>query len=263
MIRSTGLVKILDFGIAKLSEPPAIAGRLSIGEEDATAIKPQSTSPGMIIGTANYMSPEQAKGQQVDARTDIFSFGVVLYEMIARHLPFFGETPMEIIGAIIHKEPLPLDANKVPPEIVRIITKSLRKDRNERYQTIRDLLIDLKDVKQELEFQDKLETVSPNKAEQKTQILKATTVDESSQTRTNENRHDSITIKKSNLNKALLGGLVVLLLAANGLGYWFYSKNNVKQIESIAVMPFVNESGNEDVEYLSDGMTETLIGRFD
>ena len=263
MIRSTGLVKILDFGIAKLSEPPAIAGRLSIGEEDATAIKPQSTSPGMIIGTANYMSPEQAKGQQVDARTDIFSFGVVLYEMIARHLPFSGETPMEIIGAIIHKEPLPLDANKVPPEIVRIITKSLRKDRNERYQTIRDLLIDLKDVKQELEFQDKLETVSPNKAEQKTQILKATTVDESSQTRTNENRHDSITIKKSNLNKALLGGLVVLLLAANGLGYWFYSKNNVKQIESIAVMPFVNESGNEDVEYLSDGMTETLIGRFD
>ena len=90
----------------------------------------------MIIGTANYMSPEQAKGEVVDARTDIFSFGVVLYEMLAGHLPFEGETPMEIIGAVIHKEPKPMD-EEVPGELQRIISKTLRKDRDERYQTIK------------------------------------------------------------------------------------------------------------------------------
>ena len=98
-------VKILDFGIAKLTEQETP----EIESEDATAIQ-ISTKPGMIIGTANYMSPEQAKGKEVNARTDIFSFGVVLYEMIAGHLPFEGETPMEIIAAVIHKEPKLMDA---------------------------------------------------------------------------------------------------------------------------------------------------------
>jgi serine/threonine-protein kinase len=255
IVRPDGLVKILDFGIAKLTEKQSP----DIESEDATAIQ-VNTTPGMIIGTANYMSPEQAKGQEVDARTDIFSFGVVLYEMIAGHLPFEGETPMEIIAAIINKEPKPLDSNVVPPEIERIISKSLRKDRNERYQTIRGLLADLKELKQELEFQDKLEkTVSPDKNEPETQMFKATTVVESSQT-TNEDRNDSITIKKSGIGKAAIGVFALLLVSAIGFGYWFYSGNSSKQIGSIAVMPFVNESGNEDLEYLSDGMTETLIG---
>jgi eukaryotic-like serine/threonine-protein kinase len=256
MIRSNGLVKILDFGIAKLSEKtPAV----NVSSEDATAIKEQSTSPGMIIGTANYMSPEQAAGKTVDARSDIFSFGIVLYEMLAGHLPFAGETPMETIAAIINKEPKPLANAGIPPEIEGIIGKSLRKDRNERYQTIKDLLIDLKEVRQELEFQDKLErTVSPNK-EPKTQILKAATINEPEQTATINTSNDSLTIKKSNVSKALVGVLAILLMAAIGLGYWFYSGSNAKQIESIAVMPFVNESGNAETEYLSDGMTETLI----
>lgn len=104
IIRPSGLAKILDFGIAKLAD----ANPANVSSEDATAIKAQSTSPGMIIGMANYMSPEQAKGQTVDARSDIYSFGVVLYEMISGHLPFNGETPMEIIAAVINKEPLPL-----------------------------------------------------------------------------------------------------------------------------------------------------------
>lgn len=100
MIRSSGLAKILDFGIAKLSESPT-----NIGEEDATAIQKPSTLPGMIIGTANYMSPEQAEGKAVDVRTDIFSFGVLLYEMLAGELPFEGDSAMKMIGAILHKRP--------------------------------------------------------------------------------------------------------------------------------------------------------------
>ncbi len=257
MIRANGLVKILDFGIAKLSE---ISPAVNVSSEDATAIKAQSTSPGMIIGTANYMSPEQAAGKEVDARTDIFSFGVLMYEMFAARLPFAGETPMETIAAIINKEPPPLDNAGVPPEIEMIIGKSLRKDRRERYQTIKDLLIDLKEVRQELEFQDKLEqTISPNK-EPKTQMLKtAATIDERQPTAAAENRNDSLTIKKSSVGKAFVVALAILIISAIGLGYWFYAGRNTKQIESVAVMPFTNESGNPEIDYLSDGMTETLI----
>ena len=249
MIRANGLVKILDFGIAKLAEQ-----KKSAGEEDATlALTPRSsTEPGMIIGTVNYMSPEQAKGKEVDARTDIFSFGIMLYEMIAGQKPFAGETVMEMIGAILHKEPQPLPA-EVPAEINKIISKCLRKDRDERYQTIKDVGNDLKDVKQELEFQNKLErTVSSDNVEPKTQILNAATVNEIQPATTNQ------TITKSSPVKFLAIGLLSAVLAVGGFfGYKYLSPT--KQIESIAVMPFVNASGNADVEYLSDGMTETLI----
>jgi Tol biopolymer transport system component len=153
MVRPDGLVKLLDFGIAKLTER-----QTDPHPEAATAIKAQ-TSPGMIIGTAAYMSPEQARGSVVDSRTDIFSFGIMLYEMLAGRPPFVGENAIETIGSILNKEPVPLSRQMpdVPHEIERIINKALRKDREERYQTAKDLLIDLRDVKQDLEFQDKLE----------------------------------------------------------------------------------------------------------
>jgi eukaryotic-like serine/threonine-protein kinase len=251
MIRTSGLVKILDFGIAKLAEArPAVKA----SSEDATAIKPQSTNPGTIIGTANYMSPEQACGKAVDARTDIFSFGVLLYEIIAGRLPFAGKTAMEMIGAILHTEPQPLTAD-VPPEITKIIGKCLRKERDERYQTIKDVGNDLKEVRQDLEFQDKLErTVAPDRAEPGTQILQATTAGEIQQTTAS----DAVAGKPK--SKRLLSvGLAVLLLSAIGFFAYRYFTPVNKQIESIAVMPFVNQSGNADIEYLSDGMTETLI----
>jgi eukaryotic-like serine/threonine-protein kinase len=248
MVRANGLAKILDFGIAKLSASSTSA---SDSSEDATAIK-SGTSPGMIIGTANYMSPEQAKGKVVDARTDIFSFGVVLYEMIAGHLPFEGENALEMIGAILHKEPKALNPD-VPTQITKIIIKCLRKDRDERYQTIKDVGIALKDLKQELELKNLMErSIVPNLDENKTQVLKATTLDEIHQTTTNQ------TVATNPTKKYLAAGLLTLLLAVGGFfGYKYFGPT--KQIESIAVMPFVNESGNADVEYLSDGMTETLI----
>jgi len=175
MIRPDGLVKILDFGIAKLSEPTA-----GPGEKTSTAKNTTATIPGMIMGSANYMSPEQALGKEVDGRSDIFSFGNLLYEMLAGRMAFDGENAMDIIGAILHKEPLPLSQilPELPDEIGRIVDKMLRKDREERYQTANDLLVDLKEAKQDLEFQDKLgHKAKPYREEIKTQMLPVATTD--------------------------------------------------------------------------------------
>ena len=255
MIRPDGVVKLLDFGIAKLTEK----NRGPADEDAATAIK-SGTSPGMIVGTAAYMSPEQARGKQIDHRTDIFSFGVVLYEMLSLRHPFEGENSMDVIGSILHKEPTPIRQllPGIPQDIERLITKTLRKDREERYQTAKDLLIDLKDARQELEVQSRLERTSPpHREEPNTQIMATTTSDVPRTTSSAEYLVSEITKRK----RGIATGLIVLFLALIGLGYWLFGDHAApaNQIESIAVMPFVNESGTADVEYLSDGMTETLI----
>ncbi|MDQ3749898.1 MAG: serine/threonine-protein kinase [Acidobacteriota bacterium] len=151
MIRQDGLIKVLDFGLAKLTETKP----LDAEAETRAQIKTQS---GMILGTAAYMSPEQARGQKIDARTDVWSLGVVLYEMLTKKQPFGGETTSDAIAAILKSEPPPLAQYilDVPPELEQIVGKSLRKDRAERYQHSQDLLIDLKDLKQNLEFAVKL-----------------------------------------------------------------------------------------------------------
>lgn len=255
MIRPDGLVKILDFGIAKLTEKKA----KSIDAEAATEIN-AGTQEGVVIGTASYMSPEQARGKTVDARTDIFSFGIVLYEMLAGKQPFEGENALDIIGSILNKEPVPLShlSLNIPRELEHIVEKSLRKDREDRYQTAKDLLIDLKDIKQDLQLQNQLErTAPPNDSnESKTQILNATTADVAHTTSGAEYVANEIKKHKS----GFVIGLIVLLLASFGLGYWYFTGRSTKQIESIAVLPFVNENGNAEIEYLSDGMTESLIG---
>ncbi|NNF00049.1 MAG: protein kinase [Pyrinomonadaceae bacterium] len=243
MIRPDGLLKILDFGIAKLSEPPVLAGgsnsidsndnvdsstfvNRSTSSESKTLISsehsgqtpsPQLTSPGMIIGTANYMSPEQAKGQEVDARTDIFSFGVLLYQMIAGHLPFEGETPIEMIGSILKDQPKPLP--EVHPEMDTVVSKALKKNRDERYGTSKELLADLQNLKKRIEFEAELErTSSPDKpAEAKTQMMDAATDEKPAATQTSAN------------------------------------------VNSIAVMPFEHLSSDEDNEYFCDGLAEELI----
>jgi len=260
MIRPDGLVKVLDFGIAKLSAKKTD----TTDKEAATALKQQGTSPGVIIGTANYMSPEQARGKEVSAQSDIFSFGIVLYEMVTGQRAFKGENALDVIGAILHKEPTPLRqlSPQLPNEIERIINKTLRKDSEARYQTAGDLLTDLKDVKQELEFKDKLErSVTPQSPEQKTQTIipPSTDAPREMQSPTSSLEY-AVTQAKSH---KLAAGIVVLLLlgvVATASYFAFVSKRgSTKQISSIAVMPFINESRNADVEYLSDGMTETLI----
>jgi eukaryotic-like serine/threonine-protein kinase len=135
MIRRDALVKVLDFGLAKLIEKKNEAT-----DETTTEI---NTTPGLVMGTAAYMSPEQARGLATDARSDIWSLGVVLYEMLAGCAPFAGETTSDKIASILISEVPPLDET-TPPELIRIVSKALQKNRDERYQTVNNLLTDLK-----------------------------------------------------------------------------------------------------------------------
>jgi serine/threonine protein kinase/Tol biopolymer transport system component len=155
MLRRDGYVKVLDFGLAKLTEKRR-AGQAA--DTEASTREGIDTAPGVVMGTVTYMSPEQARGEEVDARSDIFSLGTVLYEMVAGRRPFEGGTGGEVISAILNQEPLPLlrYSREATAELERIVSKALRKDREERYQVVKDLLLDLKSLKEEMEFQAKL-----------------------------------------------------------------------------------------------------------
>jgi serine/threonine protein kinase len=144
MLRPDGVVKVLDFGLAKLA--PVMRG----GAE--TTQMGVNTEAGTVAGTPAYMSPEQGRGQQVDARTDIWSLGVMLYEMIAGRSPFAGPSRTDVLAAILQNDPPPLARfdPTAPAEIQRIITKALRKDREQRYQTVKDLLLDLRVLREDL-----------------------------------------------------------------------------------------------------------------
>ena len=161
MVRADGYVKVLDFGLAKLSEVN------DSGNEDETK-KLVKTNPGVVMGTATYMSPEQARGKPTDARSDVFSFGVVLYELLTGKVPFAGETITDTLSSIISSEPQPLTslAPHLPRELQRIVQKTLKKKRDQRYHSTKDLLVDLKDLRDELQIEAKLDqTAVPSKPE--------------------------------------------------------------------------------------------------
>src|SRR5262245_42023208 len=150
MLRHDGIVKVLDFGLAKLTPERQAANETNSMAPTQHFFK---TEVGMVMGTAQYMSPEQARGFEVDARTDIWSLGVVLYEMIAGHQPFQAPTTMDVMSGILSRQPnslLPYLPDG-PRDYERIVSRALRKDREERYQTAKDMLTDLKDLKHDFE----------------------------------------------------------------------------------------------------------------
>jgi serine/threonine protein kinase len=154
MIRDDGLVKVLDFGLAKLITTSVASGDTTLPQID--------THPGMLIGTVAYMSPEQARGQKLDPRSDIFSLGIVMFELFAGRRPFSGDGHLDLISSILKDDPPALRqvSPDLPRQLERIVDKALRKDRENRYQHVKDLQIDLQDLRDELSFEDKLKRSS-------------------------------------------------------------------------------------------------------
>src|SRR5712691_11617595 len=154
MVRRDGYVKVLDFGLAKLTEYQGLQS-----DSGAATMQVVQTEPGKVMGTANYMSPEQARGLEVNEQTDIWSLGVLLYELSAGRVPFEGETGSDVLASILRTEPLPLQRHSpnIPIALQRIVRKALRKDREERYQLAKELALDLKDLRRELELDAEIE----------------------------------------------------------------------------------------------------------
>jgi serine/threonine protein kinase/TolB-like protein/Flp pilus assembly protein TadD len=274
MVRKDGIVKVLDFGLAKLVEQDQEGAT----DADAPTKVLYQTAPGILMGTVSYMSPEQAHGKEVDTRTDIWSLGVVLYEMIAGRLPFEGETMTGVLASILRTEPPPLThlGTHIPAELDRIVTKALRKDKEERYQVVKDLGLDLKSLKQRLEFEAERERTGTPEQSGQTQIAATTraggvttvgTPETAARPTGQEAGGDIHTtssaeyivteIKRHKLGAAMV--LAVLLSAIAGLAYFYSVRSGKASINSVAVMPLVNVGKDPDTEYLSDGISESLI----
>ena len=229
MLRPDGYVKVLDFGIAKLTEE----GLTSEDHELATTALLQ-TRPGLILGTVRYMSPEQARGQKVDARSDIWSLGVILYEMVGGIPPFLGDTPSDCIASILTKEPPPLSGvlPDVPLKLEAILQKALRKDRDERYRTIGEMLTNLRTLKTELEL------AGPTRAGF---IVRQ--------------------IKHHKRGVLLILAVSILAAAAFAYSFFFVVSGPPTNEKSIAVLPFENLSEEKSNAYFTDGIQDEILTR--
>jgi serine/threonine-protein kinase len=267
MLRRDGIVKVLDFGLAKLALPP-----VPTNVTDSPTKLMVHTNPGMVLGTVRYMSPEQARGQEVDARTDLWSLGVMLYEMLTGRAPFAGETPSHLIVSILESDPPSVTQYaQVPAELDRIVTKALRKKREERFQTASDLAIDLKSLKQELEVEARLRRLRPdsenvristksdNGAVAEAFYESNATTDDVGTARTASSAEYLVGEIKRHKRGALLASAAVIVAVAVTIAYLFYPARSAEAIDSVAVLPFVNVSGDPDSEYLSDGISDGII----
>jgi len=225
-VTKRGQAKVLDFGLAKLSGAPELAP----SSPDGATVDGSLTNPGTTVGTVAYMSPEQTRGEELDRRSDLFSFGTVLYEMATGRMAFGGNTSAVMFDAILHKEPTaPVRLNpELPAELERIIGKSLEKDPALRYQNAADLLSDLKRLRRD-SSSAKVGVAAPAAPTARPLPWKWAAI-----------------------------ALVALVVAGAGWFAW-KSRSAGSDISSVAVLPFTNQSGSPDTEYLSDGITESLI----
>jgi serine/threonine protein kinase/tetratricopeptide (TPR) repeat protein len=211
-LRSDGFVKVLDFGLAKLAELPSDPG----DSGDVTLVK-VDTDPGAVLGTVKYMSPEQVRGLEVDARTDIFSLGGVLYEMVAGNAPFAAPTSGDVIVSILERDPWPLSSMRadVPDVLDAICNRALSKDRATRYQTVEEFAADVRDLRRRLDADAPFDRLG-----------------------------------RSGSNAGTIAGVTAARAA---------QRRTRKPIDSLAVLPFDNASADPGAEYLSDGISESII----
>ncbi len=273
MVRHDGFVKVLDFGLAGIQQAEATSENLSGAK---TLLK--NTAPGTILGTVNYMSPEQTRGQKLDSRSDQWSLGVVLYEMLTGERPFHGESMPDIFVAILEREPAPLteSLSDPPAQLKEILDKLLAKNREQRYQSSAQLAAELKRFHRRLELDAERESSAASEAatlfiKQPVQTIEPQAPGPTRVEQVNSAEPASFgpspgsagLFRQAQTHKARSALIAVVLLAiVSSATYLFLlAPAPSKPIDSIAVLPFENRSGNPDLAYLSDGLSQSLIDR--